>query len=248
MTNACMRFRGNEARKETSARGEGAEVDAEPPRKIQIVEDQWASFRHIIEAVAIIAAGLWAFYTFIYQERIKPAAEPAALSETISIHRLGRDAKRDILGITLTYHNAGKTEIDIAADAYNIVGVRYGSASKRFAARKSNREDAGDDVPTTSIHLIRAFAELRDAAVGGQPGFHIILQPGDTQTDDELVTVPRGAYDLINAQIIAVPVKTSLGHRVPITIKHNRIGGVLLASDDPGVDEDDTETSFALVP
>jgi len=223
-------------------------MDVEPPRKIQIVEDPWASFRHIIEAVAIIAAGLWAFYTFIYQERIKPAAEPAALSETIAVHRLGRDAKRDILGIALSYHNAGKTEIDIAADAYNIVGVKFASASKPYSERKPNREEEGDDVPATSTHLIRAFAELREAAVGGQRGFHIILEPGDTLTDDQVVTVPRGAYDLIRAQIIAVPVKTSLGYRVRISIKHGPGGGVSLFSPDPGVDEDDTETSFALIP
>jgi len=223
-------------------------MDAEPPRKIQIVEDRWASFRHIIEAVAIIAAGLWAFYTFIYQERIKPAAEPAALSDTISVHRLGRDAKRDILGITLSYHNAGKTEIDVAADAYNVVGVRYADASKPFDVRKSNREDSGDDVPTTSTHLIRAFAELRDAAIGGQPGFHIILEPGDTLTDDEVVTVPRGAYDLIRAQIIAVPVKTSLGRRIRVEIKHGPRGGVTLTTPEPDFGEEDTESNFALIP
>jgi len=223
-------------------------MDVEPPRKIQIVEDPWASFRHIIEAVAIIAAGLWAFYTFIYQERIKPAAEPAALSETIAVHRLGRDAKRDILGIALSYHNAGKTEIDIAADAYNIFGVKFANAAKPFAERQPNREEAGDDVPTISTHVIRAFAELRDAAIGGERGFHIILEPDATQTNDEVVTVPRGAYDLVRAQIIAVPVKTSLGHRVRISIKHGPGGGVFLTSPDPGVDEDDTVMSFALIP
>ena len=111
----------------------------EAPRKIQIVEDPWATFRHIIEGVAIVAAGLWAFYTFIYQERIKPASEPAALSETISVQRLGRDEKREILGVTFTYRNAGKTEIDIAADAYDIVGIRYGDRAKTFDRRAADR-------------------------------------------------------------------------------------------------------------
>ncbi len=44
--------------------------------KIRIIEDPWATFRHVIEAVAIVAAGLWAFYIFVYQEKIKPSGEP----------------------------------------------------------------------------------------------------------------------------------------------------------------------------
>jgi len=223
-------------------------MDAEPARKIQIVEDQWAAFRHLIEAVAIIAAGLWAFYTFIYQERIKPASEPAALSETITVQRLGRDAKRDILGLTLTYHNAGKTEIDIAADAYDVVGVRYGDRAKAFVKRNSSSEEFGTAVPVVSTRLIAAFAELRDAAIGGYRGHHIVLEPGDSSTDDEVVTVPRGAYDLIRAQLIAIPVKTSLGHRVHASIEHTRDGGVFLDSPDSDAVEDDTQTSFALIP
>jgi hypothetical protein len=223
-------------------------VSDEAPRKIQIVEDPWATFRHIIEGVAIVAAGLWAFYTFIYQERIKPASEPAALSETISVQRLGRDEKREILGVTFTYRNAGKTEIDIAADAYDIVGIRYGDRAKTFDRRAADREDFGTNIPVESSRLIAASAELRDAAVGGHPGYHIVLEPGDSSTDTAVVTVPRGAYDLIQAQIIAVPVKTSLGHRVHVTIQNIPGGGVFLASPDPDVVEDDTQTSFALIP
>ena len=44
------------------------------PRSIRLVEDRWATIRHVVEAVAIVGAALWAFYVFVYQERIKPAS------------------------------------------------------------------------------------------------------------------------------------------------------------------------------
>jgi hypothetical protein len=94
---------------------------AEPAtRSIRLVEDRWATFRHILEVVAIIAAGAWAFYTFCYQEKIKPAGEPASIEETLCITRLGRDAQRDIIDASFGFRNTGKTEIDIAADGWSL--------------------------------------------------------------------------------------------------------------------------------
>ncbi|MBC5799358.1 MAG: hypothetical protein GIW94_05210 [Candidatus Eremiobacteraeota bacterium] len=31
------------------------------PQAIRLVEDRWATIRHVVEAVAIVAAGAWAF-------------------------------------------------------------------------------------------------------------------------------------------------------------------------------------------
>jgi hypothetical protein len=97
------------------------------PRAIRIVDDRWTVVRHVVESLAIIAAGLWAFYIFVYQEKIKPASDPASLTTSIGVHRLGRDATRDALSIDVRLQNSGKTEIDIAADAFNVWGraIRY---------------------------------------------------------------------------------------------------------------------------
>ncbi|MBV9439216.1 MAG: hypothetical protein JOZ24_04410, partial [Candidatus Eremiobacteraeota bacterium] len=107
-------------------------MNGDEPKTIRLVEDRWTVLRHVIEAAAIVTAGLWAFYTFVYQEKLRPAAEPAALTPTISIQRLGRDRKREILDVTIRLANTGRTDLDIAADAWNIWGYRYASSvSKR---------------------------------------------------------------------------------------------------------------------
>jgi hypothetical protein len=45
--------------------------------------------RDVIEIVAIIAAGAWAFYVFIYENRIKPSFAKPDINVTASIQRLG---------------------------------------------------------------------------------------------------------------------------------------------------------------
>jgi hypothetical protein len=59
--------------------------------------------------------------------------------------------------------------------------------------------------------------------------------------------VPRGAYDVIHAQVIAVPGKTSMTAKIPIAILNNRIGGYWLQPA-AGFEEDDNSTDYVFPP
>ena len=217
------------------------------PRSIQLIEDRWANVRHIAEAIAIVAAGLWAFYVFVYQEDIKPAHEPAALVLSISIHRLGRDARHEILLVGIDYRNVGKTEIDIAADGFDLWGIRYASHIRPRALFSKHGADIYNDVPEVSRSLIRASMELRARARNGDPRRHIIIEPGATESVDTTVVLPRGAYDALQALVIAVPAKTSANGKLNITITRPPQVGLWLGGSG-NWDEDDDRTDFALVP
>ena len=108
------------------------------PRAIRLVEDPWATLRHVVEVLALVAAGAWAFYTFIYQERIKPASEPAILDDTVTVTRVGQDRTRDILDVSIHLHNGGKTEIEVAADGYNVYGDRYARSESHTVHNGTN--------------------------------------------------------------------------------------------------------------
>ncbi|HTW85794.1 MAG TPA: hypothetical protein VMD91_17115 [Candidatus Sulfotelmatobacter sp.] len=220
------------------------------PHAIRIVEDRWTTFRHVIEAVAIIAAGLWAFYTFVYQEKIKPAGEPAALDPTILVQRVGHDAKREVLRVTVQWRNTGQTEIDIAADGWNLYGERYGPRPVHHTVdQDGNLRDETNALPIVSRTLLRAYGQLRDAAVGGLTGDHIVIEPGTTTTYDDPggdVIVPRGRYDVIDAEIIGVPVKTPVRRKVHITMTRSSRGGVWFRSNE--VTSSDTRSSTSLIP
>ncbi len=85
--------------------------------------------RHAVETIAIVAAGLWAFYVFIY-------------------------------------------------DGYNVWGLRYGSRAVISDQHGRFEQLYRDAIPPRSQTLIESFAELRGAAVGGNPGNHIVIEPG----------------------------------------------------------------------
>jgi hypothetical protein len=217
-----------------------------PPRSIQLVEDRWANVRHIVEAIAIVAAGLWAFYVFVYQEDIKPANEPAGLNLSIAVHRLGRDAHHDILVLTTTYRNAGKTEIDIAADGFDLWGIRYASRASYRSSQNARKAEFSYDIPERTRTLVKASMELRAAALGG-PNNHIIMEPDDTVSIDNTVVLTRGAYESVEAFVIASPIKTSVRDKMLITIVREPDRGLWLQGSGD-FNEDDNKSDFALIP
>ena len=77
----------------------------------------------------------------------------------------------------------------------------------------------------------------------------IILEPDATETIADVIVVPRGAYDSIRAQVIAVPVKTSRTDKLRIDVIHQRDGSYWLQTPkNSDIGEDDNETEFALIP
>ncbi len=225
-----------------------SDTDPRPePREIRIIEDRWSTFRHIIEAVAIVAAGVWAFYIFVYQEKIKPAGQPAALTTGISIRTLGHNVRRDILGLRVTLHNAGQTEIDIAADGYDVWGERFAQKVSLRTQRRRDQALTDRDLAVASRTFIHGFMELRDMAIGGHVGNHIVLEPGDTENFEDVVTVPHGLYDLFYARVIAVPIKTSQTAKIPIDIIRHSEGSYWLAVHGNN-DEDDNDAYYAIDP
>jgi hypothetical protein len=216
------------------------------PRLIQLVEDRSANIRHIVEAVAIVCAGLWGLYVFVYQEDIKPANEPAGLNLSIAVHRLGRDAHHDILVVSTTYRNIGKTEIDIAADGFDLWGIRYGSRTTYRSSHGVGQAEIFNDIPERSRTLVRTSMELRGAAIGG-PNNHIIMEPDDTVTIDKTVVLPRGAYESLEAFVIAAPIKTSTRDKMPIAIVRRADGSLWLQGSGNFL-EDDNRADFALIP
>ena len=222
-------------------------MSTRPPRTIRLAEDRWATVRHVVEAIAIVAAGLWGFYTFIYQERIKPSFEVPSLVQDVAIERLGRDARREILRLSIHMHNTGKAQLDVAADAYNVFGTRYGTKVRHVHAEIPGAERASNLVPVISERLIATFAELRESAAGGRPHFNVVIEPGAEYTFQYLLVVPRGAYDVVRAQAIAVPVKLPVERKAQVKIVHLADGASWLQASG-GAFEDDSETQFALIP
>jgi hypothetical protein len=223
-------------------------MDEEKTHTIRLVEDPWATVRHIIEAAALVAAGAWAFYTFIYQEKIKPANEPATLVVSITAQRVGQDRTRDILDIAVHWHNAGKTELEVAANGYNVWGYRYARTPSRAYKNLGNEYTLTNDDRLVSQELIASFAQIRNTAIGGMHDVHTTIAPDSIITVDYIIVIPRGKYDVIEAQVLAAPVRAPVRQRPAIQIARKRDGSIFLTSTTPGVYEDDNRVELSLLP
>jgi len=87
-------------------------------------------WRHLIEIVALVAAGIWAIYVFVYQERIKPASEvPEVQPPFISVDHSALAGSKEFVKVTATTKNAGAAPFALTGMVINVYGIRYGPQS-----------------------------------------------------------------------------------------------------------------------
>ncbi len=79
--------------------------------------------RHAVESIAIVVAGLWAAYIFIYQERIKPTLEAPSLQVTVTLAPGKTVSGTRIAELHVLLANTGHVDTDLYADAASVFGV-----------------------------------------------------------------------------------------------------------------------------
>lgn len=77
-----------------------------------------------IQTLAIVLAGAWGVYTFIYEAKIAPSLAPPSVSVTSTLERVGQRGDLVAIRSTVTRTNVGQTEVRVLGLTYNVVGVR----------------------------------------------------------------------------------------------------------------------------
>jgi hypothetical protein len=205
----------------------GSTIDNSPPGvpTVRIESGPLERARIAIEILAIIAAGLWAFYTFVYQEFIKPRLDEPALETSVQIERSGTNSRMAFATVTVTYRNTGKTDVDVIAEAIDIEGVRLNPT--RHAARiLAGRTSAIIDrrLPIASGKVLYAIALLRDGVVNGYRGNFAILNPGTSYESRYVVSFGRGQFDEVHVFQQCLYVRIPRDRRLPVSIVHGDAG------------------------
>jgi hypothetical protein len=210
------------------------------PRPIRIIEDRWAAVSRIAQTLALALAGAWGFYTFVYQERIKPAGAPASLVVTFRLERAGTlPGGSPVVRSVLRFQNNGTVPSDVYAEAQTLVGVRYGAARGVHRWNDHGSAIADASLPQSKPELVYSSALLRDAASGGAPGRHIYLRPGDTFDELGYVALPPGRYQAISGEAHVVAGRSKPHGSVPIRRVRQPGGGYGLDSAVGGSDYSD---------
>jgi len=97
-------------------RGKGRDL------RVHSVPTRAEQIRIIVEIVAIVAAGLWALYTFVYVQRIKPLSEAPEFSVGVTVDQGATINGVVFLTIRKRLENTGNVPIDVAAEALSVYG------------------------------------------------------------------------------------------------------------------------------
>jgi hypothetical protein len=203
-------------------------------REVRVIEDRWGTIRHAVEAIAIVAAGLWAAYVFIYQERIKPAFEPPSLQETVTF-----DAGKTVRGVRIAqlhidFSNTGHVDTDVYAESETVFGDRFDAAAP--AAKPTGTAgsvEVNRMVPASKRELVYSRAVLYDAALGGSE--HVILSPDQHYGFTIPIAVKHGRFDelIANVAIVYGRARLDRSHFARIAIVRDPDGGLVVKGPKP---------------
>lgn len=140
----------------------------EHPRRRQSPHRAIAIARDVIEVLAIVAAGAWAIYTFVYEQRIKPAGEPPSILLTGSLQRIAERGGMVQMEWRATLRNTGHTRVYIIAEGFAAIGQRYTTNGTPFVSHPvpgvSQYDREARVFSFATIHRIEELTRYADPA------------------------------------------------------------------------------------
>lgn len=154
--------------------------------------------RDVVEIVAIVAAGIWAFYVFAYENRIKPALAGPEVNVAASMQRLGERHGLIAVNVRLQLHNIGTVRAHFLGMAVNVYGQRVAAGRPQVSSGKgllqyefSGYARTGSRVP---VYAYAYITHLGDPSTGQDAA----LEPGGTLENERTFYVPQGQFDLLS--------------------------------------------------
>jgi hypothetical protein len=181
-----------------SERDDANEVDVEGRiYKIEMRQAKFEKFKAAVEMIAIILAGIWGFYQFVYEDKIKPFQETPSLSVTVKLDKLGTHGPWQAIRATETIVNDSRIRVSILARAINLYGLNVAAKPKNGpfvldnGSWNVNREYRLDNPIMLQSHAVLFSGDARS---GNRRWW---LQPGDTATQSAIYFVKIAQYDVI---------------------------------------------------
>ena len=181
--------------------------DNEKPGRAGLGAD---TINNITQTVALILAGAWGVYTFVYQEQIAPALAPPTLSVSSLLEKAGRHDDQSAIRCAVTRTNVGKSSVRVLGLTYNLTGIKEhflkGSAANPGFSMPSGN---ASQVIRTRHQLEPALEEIilqngilfAGAHTDGSPSD---LNPEEAVTRDMILYADRSRFDRVRLQVSLV--------------------------------------------
>lgn len=192
----------------------------------------------VVQTLAIVGAGAWAVYTFIYEAKIAPSLAPPSVSVTSTLEKVGQRGDLVAIRSTVTRTNVGQTEVRVLGLTYNVVGVKT-----RFVEEPSTAA-MPDELPGSSaVAQARYYEEGRSGEVllrhgllfegaTALPSSPSGLNPGEAVSRDLIFYADPTKFDSVRFLVSLSYAKMS-EPPVPLTFEIGRDGRIS-AVPDPG--------------
>ena len=155
-----------------------------------------ARIRDVVEIVAIAAAGIWALYVFVYEQRIKPAGEPPAVLLTGSMHKLGQHKGLVQIGYSGTVQNIGHADVHLIGEGFVAVGLTYSSQGPSMEQPNPGLSRYQRDARVASHSVVYRVAELTRYA-DRRYGSGFDVSPGEEVPFRGIILVRNGQFDSV---------------------------------------------------
>jgi hypothetical protein len=184
-----------------------------------------------VQTLAIVGAGAWAVYTFIYEAKIAPGLAPPSVSVTSTLERVGQKDGMVAIRSTVTRTNVGQAEVRVLGLTYNVVGVkvRFGEAvaasampeelprSSTVAQARHYDEPEGGEVILRHGVLFEGATALPSEPSG--------LNPGEAVSRDLVFYADPTRFDSVRFQVELSYAKLS-ERPVPLVFQVGRDGRI----------------------
>ena len=185
----------------------------------------------VVQTLAIVLAGAWAVYTFVYEAKIAPSLAPPSMSVTSALERVGQKDGMVAIRSTVTRTNVGQAEVRVLALTYNVVGVRvrFGEASAAGATPgelpglSTVAEAKYYDEPEGGEVILRHGVLFEGATA--QQGSPSGLNPGEAVSRDLIFYADPSRFDSIRFQVELSYAKMS-EPPVPLVFEADRDGRI----------------------
>lgn len=199
--------------------------------RVHSVPTRAEQVRIIVEIVAIVAAGIWALYTFVYEQRIKPLAEAPSFSITTLVEQSATTNGVVFLTVRKRLENTGNVPIDVAAESLSVYGEQIAKRTWRESRTQSaTRAQVNADVPRRRVALLFSIAKLRNGAVQGNQNIASYVPPHSFGEVVYLVAVPARLYPVVLVSRKDYIAKAPIVPKIPVRIVRTPQGAYDLQS------------------
>lgn len=155
-----------------------------------------------VQTIGIIAAGIWAAYTFVYLQYLLPKSTPINVTLNLQLKKIGTGSgKRPLVPIEMkiTAINPSPRTVYLLASAWVVSGYKLISPQDRKSPLKDVAQhlNSGDE---EYVERHSSFGSPSVVTVGSLFGDDS-LQPGETVSRTVIFYVPPGKYDKLDAEV-----------------------------------------------